>query len=128
MSSGIGPIAVVLVLEAILLNFFQKSVTKRNHGFAIASIIALIAFMVLVNVEWFKQELRSRALDIAKQSTILPWLLCLILFGFLLGPRIIRENIQHIYFAWNKVTYNLLTVLVVVCIIFTATSFHITAL
>jgi len=125
--SGVAPIFVVLIIEALLLNSFQKSVNKGNHAFAIASVCALVAFMVIANVEWFKQELKSRAVEILTQSTFLPWLAVLILCGYLLGPRIIRTNLQNIYFAWNKVTYNVLTALVMISIIFTIFSIHITA-
>ena len=105
--AAIGTVLIVIGIEAFLLSSFQKSINKRNHVFAVASLIALITFMIIVNVEWFKGELRNQAAE----SAFIAWIVCGLLIGFIFAPKKYKSAISDVTSAWNSKTGNIFGVL-----------------
>jgi hypothetical protein len=104
---ALATVILVIGTEAFLLGIFQKSIHKKRPALALASVLALVTFMILANVEWFKGELRNKA----GESTAIAWTVCALLLAFIFAPSQFRSPISDITSSWNQKTGNSLAVL-----------------
>lgn len=105
--AALGTVLLVLGVEGFLLNSFQKSINRKNYGFALSSLSLLVIFMVFINVEWHKGELWKQAGD----SKGLALIACGFLTAFILAPKKYRSAISDITSSWNGKTNNALAFL-----------------
>jgi hypothetical protein len=102
----------VIIAEAVLLNFLRKSSKNREVVKAAIFMTLLITLIIGVNID------EKDRYDALRDSRVVPWIVCIFLLGLIFVDISIPENpISIVFRAWNRTTSNIFFVLMILTIV-----------
>ena len=101
-----------IVAEGILLNYLRKS--SKNKEIVKALIFTILFIAVIISVKVDDDE----RLDALKNSIAVPWIACGLLLALIFLDMSMPNNpVSVVFRAWNKTTFNLFFVMLILTII-----------